>query len=220
MVKIYLFICLCVGFIEAKSDVLKFLDKKMDNTVLKKHSKLEGTISQKEEFRITELNSQINDTIKKGISFYRLTDFKGYKYIEMDPYEDFLINENNDMYHVIIFEKKEFRYTIIAVLDKNIGEGELSDLWKKTKKEVTDIIKYEKRFSPCWNYSFRDDNVTCCLFPVFDEDKINYDPNLGVTDENRKEITSKGAYQVWQIDEKVNRFVKLKNSENTNIECY
>lgn len=167
-----------------------------------------------------EIKPILLDTLKVGSKFYRLSDFKDYRYIEIDTYENFLVDNNDNMYHIIIYEKDDFRYAVIGVLENNIGEGELSPLWKKTIKTVTDVIKYPKSYEACWNYSFTDSDIKCCLFMVFDTEKVDYDLKKGLNDNNREEILSKKAFKVWKINDTTNKFEKQDLEEYINLLCY
>jgi len=71
------------------------------------------------------------------------------------------------MYHIVIYKKEEFKYALLVVLEKNINEGELSPIWKKTKKKIVDIIKYPTNYANCWYYSLSDNiNITDQLFVI------------------------------------------------------
>ncbi|WP_346881329.1 hypothetical protein [uncultured Algibacter sp.] len=170
--------------------------------------------------KIKETRIKYHDSLKVGVEFYNLTDFEGYKYIEIDTYENFLVDNNNNMYNIIIYEKNDYNYAIIAVLEKNIGVGELSPIWKKTKKYVSSVIIYPKDYKPCWNYSFTNEDINCCLFVVFNTKKINLNKEQGLTDKNRASMISQKAFKVWEIDEKTNQFIEKNIEEHLNIECY
>lgn len=162
------------------------------------------------------------DSLFVGAEFYHLDAFKHYKFIEMEPYEELLTDNDNNMYHIMIYEKFETKYTLLVVLEENIGEGELSSIWKKTKKRVVDIIDYPKTNEICWHYSFKNENlIECCLFVIFDTNKVNIGLDQELKDTLRNEIIKNNALSVWNINYQTNKLEKVKNKNLLdNIECY
>ncbi len=79
-----------------------------------------------------------------------------YKYIDIDPYEDFMTHDN-EMYNIIVYEKDNYEYAILVSLEENIGMGELSPEWRKTKKTIVDYIVYSRKHKRCWHHSFKND---------------------------------------------------------------
>ncbi len=113
------------------------------------------------------VNNVILDSIYVGASFYKINSLKNFQFIGIDPYEDFLIDNDNNMYNVIIYQKNNIEYAILVLLEENIGMGELSPEWKKTKKTILDYIKYPKGYKKCWYHSFKnDDEIECCLYVI------------------------------------------------------
>lgn len=170
-----------------------------DNVVL---PKIDLTIEKKlisDSIRKDKNLVQKQDSIYRGVEFYCLTDFNGYLFKEIEPYEEFLVDDSNNMYNLIVYEKENTEYTVLALLEENIGMGELSEEWKKTKKTIVDYVKYSKGYRKCWYHSFNnEDDIECCLFVI--QDTVNK------------------KFRSWRIDYDKKELVPLVKS--IDFECY
>lgn len=155
------------------------------------------------------------DSIYIGVEFYKLNDFKNYQFVEMEPYEEFLTDDKNNMYHIMVYKKNQVKYALLVILEKNINEGELSPLWKKTKKRVLDMIKYPEANETCWYYSYsrNEDVLNSNFYVIVDLKKLNLNAEL---DEKNEEIKRRKLLTVWSINYETKEFNKINNLEIVN----
>lgn len=171
--------------------------KKDYNSIKVKDSIVYKQTKKKESLKIK--NSIVLDSIYKGAIFYEINSFKDFQYIDIDPYEDFLI-DNGNMYNIIVYQNNNIDYAILSVLEENIGMGEHSFEWKNTKKTIIDFLKYPKKYKRCWYFSFinETDIVEEHLYLI--QDSIS------------------GKFKSWRIDFENQKFIPFK--KNIDFECF
>lgn len=188
---ISLFVCLSIGCSNKRWN--KSFEK---NSFLVKAQNINSVIQKNDSSKLTD--SIFLDSIYRGASFYAIKALREYQFIDIDPYENFMIHDN-EMYNIIVYEKDNNEYAILVLLEENIGMGELSPEWKKTKKIIVDYIIYSRKYKRCWYHSFKNDaDIECGLYVIMD--------------------SLHSEFKSWKIDYNKQKFIP--SNRNINIECY
>ncbi len=146
--KNYLFISLFIGC-KNTSNVDSVQEINSSKTQIKQAENYSLQVKDSLKVQSGKSDSNTIDSLKIGATFYNYKAFKGYRFIETEPYEFISVKSDMRSTQLMAYQKKDSKYLVLVTASGMVESVDYN--WQIIEKKIEDIVVFSNKLEICWH---------------------------------------------------------------------